>query len=181
MEIVGFEDGICVIDDFFDGIDFLLEKVNAGKQDYHKVEGDCIDRYTLVLDKEAEELAFAWDYVNLLRSTVIDAYGIEVNHKGHIPFMVYEKGCSMHYHDDMYHNADDEHNRIKQHIYSSVHFINDSYEGGELDFRDLDVRIPKKKNRLILFRSEYIHGSLEVLSGKKISSTQFWSELNEVN
>jgi len=175
LELVGFDHDVCVIDDFFDGIDVLLEKVELGKQDYFKRSGDCVDRYTYFLDQEGDVLA--WSYLDFLRTTIIDVYGINICHKAHIPYMIYEKGCSMHYHDDMYHNAHSEEIRVKQHIYSSVHFINDSYEGGELDFKDLDIRIPKKKNRLILFRSEYVHASLEVLSGKKISSTQFWSEL----
>lgn len=169
---------IYIIDDFFDDVDQIYSTAIAGKPFYKKEEGDCIDRYTFHLDRidenHVEEETVQSRYLLEIQKAAEDAYGVKLVENRHIPFMVYQKGCHMGYHDDMYHGAFSDVEKVKMYTYSSVHFLNDEYEGGQLDFQDIDVTVPKRKNRLILFRSEYMHGSLEVTSGMKISTTHFW-------
>lgn len=173
MNINKLYDNLYVIDDFSNCIAELNGVSTTG--DIGVVnQGDCTKRYTYFLEPDDESSSFRF-YLESLKSCVEKLFGEELNPKSHIPYMIYEKGCMLDYHDDTYHNADDKENREKLHLYSSVHFINDEYEGGDLHFRDLDIKVGKRKNRLIIFDSEYVHGSLVIESGIKISSTHFWS------
>jgi len=60
---------------------------------------------------------------------------------------------------------------------SFVYYINDDYEGGEIQFRDLLDKIPIKpeKNSLIIFPSDakYVHRVLPVTSGVKHAIISF--------
>lgn len=173
MNVNKLENKLYVIDDFCSCIESLNEVSHLGEQGVTN-QGDCTKRYTYFLD-DSQPAVFG-DYLQDLQSCVENLSGEKLNSKSHIPYMCYSKGCMLGYHDDTYHNADDKKNREKLHLYSSVHFINDDYEGGELHFRDLDIKIEKRKNRLIVFDSEYVHASLVIKSGIKISSTHFWSK-----
>ena len=60
-------------------------------------------------------------------------------------------------------------------IYSCVFLINDDYEGGELAFKypksDEILKVEKKKNRLIIFPSNFLypHTVLPVTKGERYS------------
>lgn len=92
--------------------------------------------------------------------------------------VVYPEGCDMGLHDDMYHNADDPEKREKIHVFSSVHYLNAGYCGGELVFPDLDVTISPKENLMVLFGCHYRHKGNTVKGGIKVSSTKFWRDKN---
>lgn len=60
--------------------------------------------------------------------------------------------------------------------YSFVIYLNDNYEGGELYFSRQDIKIKPKAGSIILFPSKepYLHGSLKLVSGRKIFIPHFW-------
>lgn len=95
-----------------------------------------------------------------------------------LPAVVYPEGCGMGLHDDLYHNSDDPERRENVHVFSSVHYLNDDYYGGELVFPDLDVTITPKENMMLLFACRYRHVANPVRNGIKVSSTKFWRDKN---
>lgn len=60
--------------------------------------------------------------------------------------------------------------------YSLVCYLNDDYEGGEIYFKNQDVKIKPKAGSLVLFPSvhPYLHESLPVTKGNKIMFTTHW-------
>lgn len=65
---------------------------------------------------------------------------------------------------------------------SSIIYLNDNYEGGELYFPILDIKIKPKAGDVILFPSTYIylHGAANVVSGVKYSAVTMF-DYNERN
>lgn len=61
-------------------------------------------------------------------------------------------------------------------ILSIVLYLNDNYEGGELYFKNQNIKIKPKTGSLIAFPSTdpYIHEALPVISGIKYISPGFW-------
>ena len=60
--------------------------------------------------------------------------------------------------------------------YSIITYLKDDYEGGELYFKDQDIKIKPKAGSLVIFPSQkpYIHQSLPVKSGVKYMSPSLW-------
>lgn len=60
--------------------------------------------------------------------------------------------------------------------YSLVTYLNDDYEGGEIEFKNQQVRIKPKAGSLVMFPSTYpfIHESLPTRSGRKVMYTTHW-------
>jgi hypothetical protein len=60
--------------------------------------------------------------------------------------------------------------------YSLVCYLNDDYEGGEIYFKNQDIKIKPKAGSLVFFPSThpYLHESLPVKSGNKIMYTTHW-------
>ena len=60
--------------------------------------------------------------------------------------------------------------------YTIVVYLNDDYEGGELYFNDLDIKIKPEAGSIIMYPSSapYAHQSLKVLKGRKILITHHW-------
>lgn len=62
--------------------------------------------------------------------------------------------------------------------FSAVAYLNEDYEGGELFFPELDIKIKPKMGSLVIFPSTHIHSSLEVKSGTKYIATMFIMDIN---
>lgn len=60
--------------------------------------------------------------------------------------------------------------------YSLVCYLNDDYEGGEIYFKNQDIKIKPKAGSLVFFPSThpYLHESLPVTKGRKIMYTTHW-------
>lgn len=61
--------------------------------------------------------------------------------------------------------------------YSSILYLNDEYEGGELYFEELDLLIKPKANQLVFFPSgsEFRHEVKPVLSGDRYTLASFYT------
>lgn len=65
---------------------------------------------------------------------------------------------------------------------SVVLYLNDNYEGGELYFKEQDVKIKPEAGSIVIFPSvePYYHESLPVVSGVKYMCPGFWRKINKV-
>lgn len=52
-------------------------------------------------------------------------------------------------------------------------YLNDNYEGGELYFNDLDLKIKPSAGSILIFACEHMHESLEIKTGNKIYIPMF--------
>ena len=57
--------------------------------------------------------------------------------------------------------------------YGAILYLNDDFEGGELYYKDLDIKIKPKKNSLLIHKSTIYHEVLPVTSGVRYSMTTF--------
>jgi hypothetical protein len=95
----------------------------------------------------------------------VDFYDVDINFfkKQEIPLIKFEQGYSMHEHAD---TAGD---------FAVIYYINDDYEGGEINFMDYNLKVKPKANSFITFPSnaDYWH---EVLpnTGKERYSSTLW-------
>jgi hypothetical protein len=64
--------------------------------------------------------------------------------------------------------------------FSVVMYLNEDYEGGEIFFPELDIKIKPKMGSLVIFPSTHIHSSLEVKSGTKYIATMFIMDINNI-
>jgi len=91
-------------------------------------------------------------------------YNISMNYMESINFVKYEKGDHFSYHAD--------HGFSYVCVVSSIAYLNDDYEGGELSFYKLDMKFKPSYGDIIVFPSAYIyaHAALPVTSGVKYSA-----------
>lgn len=82
----------------------------------------------------------------------------------------YNQGTEMGPHIDWYGD------NMSDPVMSSVLYLNDNYEGGELYFPKFDIKIKPKAGSIIIFPSvdPYFHESLLIESGVKYMSPSFW-------
>ena len=66
-------------------------------------------------------------------------------------------------------------------VFTVVVYLNEDYEGGELYFNDIDIKIKPKAGSIIMFPSQlpYVHQSLQVTKGRKMLITHHWKRNNE--
>lgn len=59
---------------------------------------------------------------------------------------------------------------------SAVLYINDDYEGGELEFPNQEIKIKPSAGSIVMFPSTqpFVHNPKEVISGEKIMCPAFW-------
>lgn len=64
--------------------------------------------------------------------------------------------------------------------YSIVAYLNDDYEGGEIEFPNQNVKIKPSAGSIIIFPSSvpYLHKSNEILKGQKYMCPGFWLHNN---
>ena len=74
----------------------------------------------------------------------------------------------MHAHSDLGPNNDDQNL-----LFGIVMYLNDDFEGGELNYVDLNIKIKPTKGSLVIHKSTYVHEVLKVISGKRYCITSF--------
>jgi Rps23 Pro-64 3,4-dihydroxylase Tpa1-like proline 4-hydroxylase len=77
-------------------------------------------------------------------------------------------GEFMHGHTDSGHDGKDKTIR-----FGIVIYLNDDFEGGEIYYKDFDLKIKPKKGSLIIHKSSNFHEVLKVLTGVRYSITTF--------
>jgi predicted 2-oxoglutarate/Fe(II)-dependent dioxygenase YbiX len=62
---------------------------------------------------------------------------------------------------------------------SAVLYLNDDYEGGELNFKDQNITIKPEAGSIVIFPSvaPFYHESKEIISGNKYMCPAFWKEI----
>ena len=91
-------------------------------------------------------------------------YNIAMNYMESINFVKYGKGDHFSYHAD--------HGFSYVCVVSSIAYLNDDFEGGELSFYKLDLKHQPRYGDILVFPSAYIyaHAALPVTSGVKYSA-----------
>jgi hypothetical protein len=102
--------------------------------------------------------------LNICVKEYTSKYNISMEYMEAINFVKYEKDQHFYYHAD--------HGFSYICTVSSVMYLNDDYEGGELSFSNLGISFKPEYGDIILFPSTYIyaHASLPVKSGTKYSA-----------
>lgn len=96
-------------------------------------------------------------------------YSIDIGSLKSLSISKYFEGQSMGSHVDSYDNNPKE-------VLSIVLYLNDDYDGGELYFKNQNIKIKPEAGSLVAFPSidPYFHESLPVTSGTKYISPGFW-------
>jgi len=71
----------------------------------------------------------------------------------------------------------DAHNDDPTKTISCVLYLNDDYEGGELNFPDHEIMIKPEAGSLVIFPSKYMHESKILKTGTKYMSPGFWNKM----
>lgn len=128
---------------------------------------DLIDKHTLYIINSllmAPELCA----INFCKFNKTDQSLINLD-LSHVSLNRYDSGQGMGPHYD----GQDGDSNLK---YSFVTYLNDDYDGGEINFPNQNVTIKPKSGSLVMFPSQkpYIHESKPVLSGVKYMYTTHW-------
>jgi predicted 2-oxoglutarate/Fe(II)-dependent dioxygenase YbiX len=117
-----------------------------------------------------------------LKNAIVDAsndyskeYGINIGTLMPLSISKYSTGKSMGPHVDDYNNGDDPN-------ISVVLYLNDNYDGGEINFPNQNITIKPEAGSIVIFPSvePYYHESLPVISGIKYMSPGFWRKVDKV-
>jgi predicted 2-oxoglutarate/Fe(II)-dependent dioxygenase YbiX len=142
-----------------DNSEFLFGARKMTNQESYD-QSDSITRTVYNLLKDALDLT-AKDYCAKL--------GIEMGRQAPISISKYFVDAFMGPHTDSPPEPTTEH-------ISSVLYLNDSYEGGELNFPNQGIRIKPKAGSIVIFPSvpPFVHESTKIISGTKYMSPGFW-------
>jgi|TARA_R110000868_G_scaffold102674_4_gene282802 hypothetical protein len=176
-------DDFAIIYDFSPDCESLLKMVrNASEDELIQMPGRCYTFFTRhVINGGAPnsiEDQIIVEYSHKIAEALKSAFNFDTVVSIDLPAVVYPEGCGMGLHDDLYHNSDDPEKRENVHVFSSVHYLNDDYDGGELVFPSLDLVITPKANMMLLFACHYKHEGNPATNGIKVSSTKFWRDKN---
>jgi len=119
---------------------------------------------------------------NILKEAIVESsnlyanqYQIDLGDLMPISISKYSTTKSMGPHVDDYGNDDNPN-------ISVVLYLNDNYEGGEIFFKEQNVKIKPEAGSIVIFPSvePYYHESLPVISGIKYMSPGFWRKASKV-
>lgn len=146
------------------------QKATVNTKDLYSKHRDCFDikikkinrpfktKYELEFDEIWQE---AYDAQLVAVNEYTSKYKIQMKHWEAMNFIKYNKGQYFTQH------ADHGHSYIC--TVSLVAYLNDDYEGGELYFNNLDIKLKPKAGDLIIFPSSYLfsHTAMPIISGTK--------------
>lgn len=118
----------------------------------------------------SEEISGILDKVFIIAyQKCVDYYGVDLYpfNKRSIPLIKFEKNYKMNEHAD---TAGD---------FAVIYYLNDDYEGGEINFMDHNLKVKPKANSFVTFPSnaDYWHEVLENKNKERYSATQ-WFKFN---
>lgn len=118
-------------------------------------------------DKTSEEISNILDKIFMTAyQKCLDFYNVDLYPftNRSTPLIRFEKGYKMHEHAD---TAGD---------FAVIYYINDDYEGGEINFMDYNLKIKPKANSFVMFPSnaDYWHEVLENTVKERYSATQWF-------
>lgn len=132
-----------------------------------EIKNDLLDKHCLYI---VNSLLMAPEMcaINYCKHNNIDQSEIKLD-LSHIALNRYDTGQGMGPHYD----GQDGDTNLK---YSLVTYLNDDYDGGEINFPNQNLTIKPKAGSLVMFPSQkpYIHESKPVLSGNKYMYTTHW-------
>lgn len=123
--------------------------------------------------KETSEIIkIITDAINIASKDYAQKNNIDIGYLMPISISKYETNKEMGPHIDSYGDE-------RSPVISVVFYLNDDYEGGELDFKNQDIKIKPEAGSIIIFPSvdPYYHASLPVKSGIKYMTPGFWYKL----
>lgn len=127
-------------------------------------------------ESEFSNSKFDFFIIKTIKNAIIECskdyskrYSIDIGNLKSLSISKYFEGQSMGSHVDSYENNPKE-------VLSIVLYLNDNYNGGELYFKNQNIKIKPEAGSLIAFPSvdPYFHESLPVTSGVKYISPGFW-------
>lgn len=128
------------------------------------------------------------DIISNISSGLVEFWYNTLDSYFHKPIVNIEKPQLLHYniggkydiHNDCEDFVDDVLTRIYPRDVTVLAYLNDNYEGGEIEFPDFGIKIKPKKNTVIAFPSyyEFQHRVLPVTSGERFTLVT-WIETKE--
>ena len=167
------KNGIEFYYDVIDNPDELIEKINQytwTKPENVKTE-DRSNSVIYLQDKELQKDIFEIinKSINSFLETYRNLYFLPELTYFTIEALKYEPGEKyvMHYDDGSKH--------VSNRVTSCVIYLNDNYEGGEIEFANFDIKIKPIKNSMVLFPSNYpyMHIAHQVNSGVRYAINIF--------
>jgi predicted 2-oxoglutarate/Fe(II)-dependent dioxygenase YbiX len=173
---------------FVDGVNH-----GAGNDKYSSVKIDeetGVTHYittAMVMEQDAEELfKIVRSYIPLVKSQIERCFETSFYDEPNFGITVYTEGTSLPSHFDG-EDSDAEvygiltPNGNPRRDVSSVLYLSDDFDGGELIFKNLNLTIKPKAGMLILFpgAKEYTHEVTKITRGTRFIVPQFWAEYNE--
>jgi hypothetical protein len=122
---------------------------------------------TLSPSKQPEEIVLILDKVFMLaHESCINFYDVKLYDfdKRAVPLVKFEKNYKMNEHADT--TGD----------FAAIYYLNDDYEGGEINFMDHNIKIKPKSNSFVTFPSneDYWHEVLENTGKERYSATRWF-------
>jgi 2OG-Fe(II) oxygenase superfamily len=146
-----------------DCVDFKIKHNEDGSLSAHM---DCVQKEDLTeLDRDLTRI---WDDAYYAQLGPVDDYR---NMFGLAPLKYWESFNFIKYGPGQHFQIHSDHGYSYTCVLSAVGYINDDYEGGELYFDKINLKIKPKAGDLYLFPSSYIysHAAMPVTSGTKYS------------
>jgi len=170
-------DDILIVENFYPEYKKLYDHVLSNESLYEISDGCTIKRYNVLhheRDYEQDFIDLCHNYIYELENIVEKTNKFSIHKKGNfiVGFSVYDIGSKIGLHSDIY----DVHDEDNPHVCSTVHYLNDDYKGGEIVFTEIDLEIKPIENMLLIFNSNYLHETKEIISGKKVVTTRFWKK-----
>jgi hypothetical protein len=156
--------------------DSLLEKLLTGEEE----EKDILPADALGLNKDMHSppviTGFLAEVFERINNQIFNIWGAKTYYEGIHAITSISDGGSMPDHADGYLLGNSQ-----PCDFSSVYYVNDDFEGGEIVFRNIGLSVKPKKNSLIIFykssSEKMIHGVNPVRDGTRYMSQCFFTKM----
>jgi hypothetical protein len=121
--------------------------------------------HTIMSELEEDMIKSISDHFNLKKKLTADFFGV---------VRKYPSPSEPYHSDSSGNNGED--NGTSHRVFSSLLYLNDDFDGGELLFHNHNLTIKPEPNLAVFFPSsfEYIHSVQELRSGTRYNLTMFW-------